>query len=39
MGRDNISGSTSRGFIGGLFLMPGRVFQWLLYLGWQDHLL
>ena len=32
MAKDNISGAKSSGIIGFLFLMPGRLIQWLMYM-------
>ena len=32
MVRDNISGVKSSGIIGSLFLMPGKVIQWIMYM-------
>jgi hypothetical protein len=33
MARDNISGVTSSGKILYLFLIPGKVIQWIMYMG------
>ena len=33
MVRDNISGVKSSGIIESLFLMPGKVIQWCMYMG------
>ena len=32
MARDNIAGAKSSGIIGFLFLMPGRIIQWIMYM-------
>jgi len=32
MAKDNISGAKSSGMIGTLFLMPGKVIQWCMYM-------
>ena len=32
MAKDNISGAQSSGIIGFLFLMPGKIIQWLMYM-------
>ena len=32
MGKDNISGVKSSGIIGFLFLMPGKIIQWFMYM-------
>jgi len=32
MARDNISGAKSSGIIGFLFLIPGRIIQWVMYM-------
>ena len=32
VGRDNISGIKKRGIIKNIFLAPGRVLQWIMYM-------
>ena len=32
MAKDNISGAKSSGIIGFLFLMPGKIIQWIMYM-------
>ena len=33
MGRDNIAGVESKNWLHSIFLFPGRLIQWILYMG------